>query len=140
MPYANSDDLNIDPQRLVELTDNADAPGVVDSALLARLELQSEAIVNAKLSGTVTVPFTGTIPAIITFITASIWAYRIYRHREVMDIPSPIKDDYEMAMEMLDQIVAGEIEIDPADDNLVGVPEVESNCTRGWFPRDRFRA
>jgi phage gp36-like protein len=136
MAYAVQNDLNIDADRLIELTDSAAAPNVVDTTLLARLLAQSEAIVNAQLGGTTTVPFTAPIPAIITFITAGIWAYRIYRHREVMDIPATIKDDYELAWSMMRQIVAGEIEIDPADDNLSGVPEVQSSCSRGWTPRD----
>lgn len=136
MAYAQRSDLNISDERLVELTDSSAAPGIADDVLLAMLETQAETIINAKLAGTATVPFTGTAPAIITFIAASIWAYRIYRHREVMTIPPPIEDDYKMAMEMLDQIVAGEIEIDPTVNSFAGVPEVESSCPRGWTPRD----
>lgn len=133
--YAVEADLNLDATRLVELTDSAAAPNVKDAVLLARLETEAETIVNATIGGAVTLPFV-TVPPIITFITASIWCYRIYRHREVMDIPKTVQDDYDMAMAMLAKIVDGTIKIDPVVANLAGVPEVESSCARGWTPRD----
>lgn len=142
MAYAQQSDLNIDAQRLIELTDNAGAPGVIDATLMATLEAQSETIVNAKLAGVAVaggfvVPFPGTAPAIITFITASIWAYRIYRHRPEIEMPPDIADDYKLAFEMIDQIIAGEISLAPGvTPNLAGVPEVESSDPRGWTPRD----
>jgi phage gp36-like protein len=140
--YAQQGDLNIDADRLVELTDNASAPGVIDNVLLATLETQSETIVNAKLAGAAVaggfvVPFTGTVPAIITFITASIWAYRLYRHRPEIATPQDIADDYKLAFAMMDQIVVGEINLTlGATPNLAGVPEIESSDPRGWTPRD----
>lgn len=142
MAYAQQSDLNIDADRLVELTDKATAPGVIDNVLLATLETQSETIVDAKLAGAAVaggfvVPFVGTAPAIITFITASIWAYRLYRHRPEIATPQDIEDDYKLAFEMMDQIVAGEINIAPGiTPNLAGVPEIESSAPRGWTPRD----
>lgn len=137
MAYAVQADLNLDAQRLIELTDNSGAAGVLDSSLLGQLESEAESIVNALLSSAlIAVPFTGTIPPLIKFITASLWAYRIYRHREVLDIPQTIKDDYALAWKLLQQIVAGEIRFDTAVPNLSGVPEVESSPSRGWTPRD----
>lgn len=139
MAYAVENDLNLDATRIIELTDSAAAPGVKDAVLLARLEAEAEAIVNAIIGnsvGAVPVPFVAPIPPIITFCTAAIWAYRIYRHREVMDIPSTVKDDYAMAMDMLKQISAGTIVIGPVTSDMSGVPSVESSPPRGWTDRD----
>lgn len=135
MPYAVEADLNIDATRLIELTENAAALGVKDAALIAQLETESEGIINALIGGSVTLPFVS-VPPIIKFITAAFWARRIYRHREIMELPKNLADDYEMAMDMIKQIIAGEIKFDPVTPNLAGVPEVQSSCARGWTPRD----
>lgn len=133
--YATQADLNIDATRLIELTDSAAAPGVIDTVLLARLETEAESILNALIAGNVTLPFT-TVPPIITFITAAIWARRLYRHREIMTLPSNLQDDYDMAMGLVDKINAGEIHFDLTTPVLISTPEVETSCPRGWTPRD----
>lgn len=134
--YAVEVDLNLSQTRLIELTDSDAAPGVKDTTLINQCEAEAERIVNAKISGSVTLPFV-TIPSIITSITAWIWAYRIYRHREIMEIPKPIVDDYNLALSLLDGIAAtGNVSIGlPASSNP-GVPDVESSASRGWTPRD----
>lgn len=137
MPYAVEADLNLDANRLIELTENPAAIGIKDAVLIAQLEAEAEGIVNAYLAGSVPgVPFTGTIPPVIKFITATIWARRIYRHREVMAVPANLSDDYLMAMQMLADIAAGNLSLTPITPNLSGVPEVQSSCPRGWTPRD----
>lgn len=136
MPYAVEADLNLDPARIIELTENPSAIGVKDSVLLAQLETESEGIVNAMLGGAVAVPFADPVPATIRFITAAIWARRIYRHREIMPVPPNLTDDYTMAMELMRGIIAGNVDLAPGVPNLSGVPEVESSCPRGWTPRD----
>lgn len=144
MAYAQQSDLNIDSQRIIELTDNASAPGVPDNALLATLEAQSEVIVNSMLAGaaaagrfTVPFPTLPSTPPVITLITAFIWGARIYRHREIMELPPQIAADEKMAFDMIAQINAGELAIAPGvTPNLAGVPEVETSPARGWTPRD----
>ncbi len=136
MAYAEKEDLNLSDQRLVELTENESALGSIDETLLALLLDESQSIVDGKLDPVMTVPFVSPT-TIITTITAWIWAYRIYRHREVMEIPQSIKDDYERALMWLDQIVAGDIGIggDEGQDEEVtsaNVPAVMSDCNRGW--------
>jgi phage gp36-like protein len=141
LAYAVEADLNLSDARLVELTDSEAAPGVSDSALLARLEAEAEGIVDAYLAGSVPVPFTAPIPAIITAITAWIWAYRIYRHREVMDIPKSVSDDYAMALALLEKIAAGGSAAVGVPSSLSpGVPSVETAEPRGWTPRDEVES
>lgn len=138
MAYAVVSDLNLDERRLVELTDTQAAPGQKDAALIARLELDAEAIVNGILGGLPDVPFTGAVPAIITFCTACIWKYRLYLHREVMDVPQAVKDDYQIAMDLLAKLAAGEISLEPAETTTVGSPNVTSTEPRGWTRRSRW--
>lgn len=135
MPYAVQADLNLDDSRLLELTENASNIGAIDTALLARLETESESIVNGVIGGSITLPFVST-PPMITFVTACIWKRRLYAHREVMQIPVTVESDYKFAMDLLAKIAAGEIELITGTPNLAGVPEVESSCARGWTPRD----
>ena len=144
MAYAQQSDLNIDANRLIELTDNAGAPGVIDNTLMATLEAQCETIVNTMLSGAAAaggfvVPFQAlpNTPPLITLITAYLWAYRIYRHRPEITMPPDIADDYKTGLDWIAQIVAGDLDVVPGTTpNLAGVPEVESSDARGWTPRD----
>ncbi len=140
MAYAATEDLNLSDQRLVELTENASSLGNKDTALLAVLLAESEAIVNGILSPVMpNVPFTGDVPPLVRVITSWIWAYRIYRHREVLDIPKSIMDDYAKAFEQLAGIVAGTIDAGAGDD--VGgsnaaltaqAPSATTHRNRGW--------
>ena len=147
MAYADEDDLNLDATRLVELTDSAAAPGVKDEALLTRLRVESEAIVNGILAGSGLLPFSSPPPALITFCTAVIWKYRIFVHRDAMSIPAMVADDYKMVMGpdgigtdgMLEAIAQGQIDLGTGVPNLAGVPEVETSPARGWTPRDCVR-
>lgn len=135
MPYAVEADLNLDANRLIELTEIPSALGVKDAATLARLEAESEAIVDGVIGGSVTLPFASP-PRLITFVTACIWKYRLYVHREIMQMPGTVKADYEFAMSLLAKIVDGEINLVVGVQDLQGVPEVESSSARGWTPRD----
>lgn len=142
MAYAEASDLNLSDQRLVELTDSADATGEVDTDLLALLLAESQAIVDGVIAGAVSVPFAdGSVPPLITVVTSWIWAYRIYRHREVIEIPTAIKDDYERAMAMLEKIANGDIPLIPSGGDsgdvttTTIVPSVSSSSTRGWTSR-----
>lgn len=132
MAYAVEADLNLSDQRLIELTDSEAAPGVKDSALLARLETEAEGIVDAMIAGVVVLPFTA-VPPIIKSITAWIWAYRLYRHREVMDVPKSVADDYAMAMALLDKIASsGAIALGIPTQRVSNAPDVSSQEQRGW--------
>jgi phage gp36-like protein len=135
VPYAVQADLNLSTTRLVELTDSEAVPGVIDTTLTGLLLAESQGIVDAYLAGSIPVPFADPVPAIIRAITSWIWAYRIYRHREVMDIPKSVLDDYAMALSLLEKIVAGGAA-------AVGLPAttnpgmiVRSSAPRGWTHR-----
>ena len=134
MAYAVQADLNLSTERLIELTDNPAAPGVIDSAVMTKTEVEAESIIDAALTGVVTVPFSAPIPPIIVTICAWIWAYRLYRHRPEMEIPKPIVDDYEMAMDMLKNLAARPQVLTGVSGD--GSPAVESSEPRGWTPRD----
>lgn len=138
MPYAVTADLNLSDQRLIELTDSAAVPGVLDEDVLDARLVEAKSMVDSLLAPAGMGPYAdGDVPPIITVITAWIWAYRLYRHREVMEIPQSIKDDYAMALQWLKDIVAGELAVDPEDEEAATaqVPTVLSSCPRGWTRR-----
>lgn len=109
-----------------------------DDVLLARLEVESATIVDSALSGSYTVPFSP-VPAVITLITSWIWCYRIYRHREVMDIPKSVMDDYNRALEWLKLMATGEMPIGGSDGlPAVAAIDMESSPVRGWTRRSEF--
>jgi phage gp36-like protein len=142
--YAVTAQLNLSDQRLIELTATDAAPEDIDTTLLAQLLDETESIINSKLAGTLDVPFAdGDVPPVIVTITGWIWAYRVYRHREVMEIPQSIKDDYKLAMEMLDAIVTGGLDAGGGEDDGAGlvtgpVPSVTTSATRGWTRRSEW--
>lgn len=135
MAYAVQADLNLSSTRLIELTDSEAVPGVIDSAVMAKTETEAESIIDSYLSGSFTVPFTGTIPAVIITITAWIWAYRLYRHREIMDIPKSVYDDYQMALVMLEKLAAGGAAAVGLDEPSVPGVTVRTSEPRGWTAR-----
>ncbi len=143
MGYAEVAELNLSSRRLIELTDNEDAPGVLDEDLLALLLTESQSIVDGILGPAFTVPFAdGDVPPLVRTCTAWIWTYRIYRHREVMEIPQSVKDDYDMALQMLKDMVAGVLDTGGDEDEDSGgsssqVPTVVSSSPRGWTDRSR---
>ncbi len=140
MAYADTGNLNLSAQRLIELTDSDSVPGEVDEGVLARTLTESQAVVDSVLAASRSVPFPdNAVPPLINILTGWIWAYRLYRHREVMEIPKSIVDDYERAMMMLQQISDGVLIIDPADDKLGSVPRVRSSEPRGWTRRSGTR-
>jgi hypothetical protein len=133
LAYAVEADLNLSNERLIELTDSAAVPGVIDAAVMARTETEAESIVNGLLSDIPGVPFVGTPPTIITTITAWLWACRLYRHRETMDAPQSVKDDCAMAMEMLAKMAeAGSI---PGLEATSSGVLIRSSEPRGWTHR-----
>ncbi len=136
MAYAAQADLNLSEQRLIELTDSADAPGEIDSTVLAAALTESVAIVDAILAPAGTGAYTDDVPPLVTVCTAWIWAYRLYRHREVMEIPQSIKDDYERAFKMLGDMAAGIIGDGDGgvteDATTESVPSVSSSDSREW--------
>lgn len=135
MAYAVQADLNLDSQRLIELTDNAGAPGVIDTALLAQLEAEAEAIVDGFLGRKYVVPLSGTIPKLITVITAAIWKHRVYRHRPEMDVPPTEQREYENAMQMLEDLRKGEMFLNAP--TILGFESTElSRQRRGWDSSD----
>jgi phage gp36-like protein len=141
--YAETTDLNLSDRRLIELTDSEDAPGVLDQDVLDRTLTETQSIIDSLLrTANLPVPFPDdAVPPVIKVITPWIWAYRLFRHREVMEIPKPIVDDYTRAMGMISQILDGSISLnDIGDDALTSpVPEVGSSCDRGWTHRSRTR-
>ncbi len=145
MSYVEQAALNLSDRRLIELTDSESATGTIDTTLLAGLLVESEAIVNGILAPLGVTPFAdGSVPSLVQVCTAWIWTYRIYRHREVMEIPQSVKDDYERALQMLKDMVAGVISLgdstgdDPSTAAATSqVPTVISSDPRGWTHRDR---
>lgn len=141
MAYAVQADLNLSETRLIELTDSADAPGEIDATVLAACLVEATAIADGILAPAGAGPYTSDdVPPLVTVCTAWIWAYRLYRHREVMEIPEAIKDDYKRAFELLKEMAAGII--GDGDGGLTGttasdsqVPDFTVSSPRGWTSR-----
>ncbi len=139
MAYAETGDLNLSDQRLIELTDSAAATGTLDQDILDACLAESQAIVDGILAPAVTsLPYAdGDVPPLVTVCTGWIWAYRLYRHREVMEIPEAIKADYERAFQLLREMAAGIIGdgdggVGDEDATTSSVPIVSSRDSRCW--------
>ncbi len=138
MAYAETEDLNLSDQRLIELTDSAAAPGVLDQDILDRCLVESQAIVDAILAPAGVGNYAdGSVPPLVVVCTSWIWAYRIHRHREAMEIPESIEKDYERALQMLADMAAGIIGdgdggVGDEDAATSSVPSVTSRDSRCW--------
>lgn len=107
MSYSVEADLNLSAARLVELTESDSAVGVKDSTLIALLHERATDRINASLYGKYVIDPLD-FPPILTEIEADIWRFLIYSHREVMEIPKTVQDDYDWADGLLERYRTGE--------------------------------
>lgn len=136
MSYSQQSDLNLDSTRLIELTDNASAVGVIDSTLLTALSVEADAFVDGYLEGVYVTPIAATpaaTPSPVRYASANIWRYLLYKHREVMSVPPVVKAELDRAIELLEKIAENKI-------LLKGVMRVsastEPSLTDGTFSAD----
>ena len=101
--YSSVPDLNVDPTRLIELTDNASAPGVVDTSVTDSTSLDAQDVIDRRLEGTYVVPFTaGNVPPAIRRLHSKIWKRMLYERRDAMQVPKAVEDDYARALDDLE--------------------------------------
>jgi len=87
--YSSESDLNLDPQRLIELTELPTAIGVKDQPTMDATSLEAQDDVDEMLAGVYVVPFTvGSVPAPIRRIHASRWRYLLFERRDTLSIPA----------------------------------------------------
>ncbi len=132
MAFSEEADLNLSEARLIELTDTSDDPGVKDDTLIALMQARATAKIKAALFGKYIVDDTGTFPAILTQIEADLWRYYLYAHREVMDVPKLVLEDYKASLDLLERYRTGEEALDAAHRSAA----TEPTYTGGSFSAD----
>lgn len=109
--WPDRDDLNIDPKRLVELTDSADARGVVDDDLVERLRMRAVGVVEGYCLHYVR-PFVDP-PGNVREWGLAIWRYLLYSRRaDTMTMPDSVGEDYKSAIRSLEMVAAEKMNLD----------------------------
>jgi phage gp36-like protein len=122
MAYCDQDDitnLEMTEAELLQLTDDEDIGSISTDRVTAAIA-KADAEIDAYCSSAYTVPFTGTIPAIITGWSATLSAFNLYRNRPK---PSTLIDRYNKVMAWLSDVKKGNGVIPGvtvADDSLPG--------------------
>lgn len=104
MAYSVEADLNLSDERLVELTDSSTAPGVKDETVIAREATRAQALCDLYLRRLYVTPVADPVPEELKLIHAAIWRRRLYGHREVMQVPQNVLDDFQWAFDALKSI------------------------------------
>lgn len=101
--YSSEPDLNLDPTRLIELTEVPTAIGVKDQATLDLVSLEAQDDIDERLSGVYVVPFQpGQVPAPIRRIHAARNRYLLFQRRDALNIPDSVKEQWKSEEEKLD--------------------------------------
>lgn len=99
--YSQQADLNLSPERLVELTESESVIGAVDQAVIDKLGTRANGRVDAALFNLYITPV-ATPPDVLISVETAIWKYLLYTHREVMQAPADVLADYNWAVLQLD--------------------------------------
>jgi phage gp36-like protein len=92
-PYGQRSDLNLDEQRLAELTDDAGQADAPNETLITALAEQVDTYIDEALQGTYQTPLPDPTPAAIRYIRSDLLRYAIYQHRPEMEMPKQIDKD-----------------------------------------------
>jgi hypothetical protein len=114
VPYSQRADLNLDEDRLKELTDSAQAVGVTSEELIARLAHRVQSDIDTALRGEYVVPF-NPVPETIRWIHADLWREQLYLHRENMVVPPTVTMAADLARKAL-------LELTEADGPVLDAP------------------
>ncbi|NUQ82938.1 MAG: DUF1320 domain-containing protein [Bacteroidetes bacterium] len=111
MPYCATSDIQalITPAMVLQLTDD-DKDNSPDSSVIDSRIQMADTIIDSKLAQKHQVPFT-VVPSLIKEISSRITAYLLYERKTLGEIPQSIIDMRKMAMDWLDQIAAGEMQL-----------------------------
>lgn len=121
MGYSVEADLNLSEQRLIELTDSEESVGVKDSDLIDLLHTKATNKINAALYGKYTLD-EDDFPPILTELESDLWRYYLYAHRETVEIPKTVQDEYTAATALLERYRTGEELLAGAHTNAVTGP------------------
>jgi phage gp36-like protein len=121
--YAQSANLNIDPDLLIQLTDSSAATGVADMVLVERLGTEVDALIDGLLYGRYVTPLPLPVPAIMNVIAEDIWRMKLFQHRPTMEAPKDIVDDFKRSWALLKDYARG--------DELLASPRVVSPSDAG---------
>jgi phage gp36-like protein len=110
MGYCNLTNLkkHLPESELIRLTDDAGA-GTVDTAVVAEAVEAAEAEVNAWIGSRVKLPISGTVPGIVTEITAVLAICRLFARQSVEDLPGSWKRRLESSQKLLEKFSKGEV-------------------------------
>src|SRR5690242_14965753 len=101
--YSSESDLNLDPERIVELTEIPSAIGIKDQATLDATSLEAQDDIDEVLAGVYVVPFqAGQVPKPIRRIHAARWRYLLHEHRDTLNIPQDERAKWDRASARLD--------------------------------------
>src|SRR4051812_17901105 len=103
-PYSQRIDLNMDERRLIELTDSDAAPGVPDEALITRLGVDADDVIDGFCAGMYVVPFGPAVPPLIRLISRALRRMYLYEHRESIEMPVTVRDGGKWALDTLEKI------------------------------------
>lgn len=107
--YSSESDLNLDPNRIVELTEVPTAIGVKDQPTLDVTSLEAQDDVDDVLAGAYVVPFlVGQVPAQIRRIHAARWRYLLFFRRDTLSIPPEETAKWEAALRKLEDYARNE--------------------------------
>src|SRR5437762_948145 len=106
MPYAVRGDLELTNQRLVELTDSAEAPGVINWDKVDRALARAATKIETPLRGKYVIPL-NPVPDVARLWNVDIAKYLLYRNRETMEMPETVDDDYKRALAEIDRVANG---------------------------------
>lgn len=96
--YSSQDDLNLDSQRLIELTEDESAVGVLVQSVLDNLSNDAQALIDGELYGEYLVPFVvDEVPVAIRYLHADIWRYLLFKRRDSLVIPASVAEDMKQA-------------------------------------------
>lgn len=131
MAFSVEADLNLSDERLIELTDSADAPGVKDQDVINMLHLRATSKVEAAVYGKYALS-DDDFPPILTQLEADLWRYYLYEHREVMETPAKVQKAYDAAVMLLEKYRTGEEALAAAHVSAATAP----SPTGGTFSSD----
>jgi phage gp36-like protein len=138
--YSTQPDLNLDADRLIELTDTSAAPGVLNQTVVDNTSLQAQSIIDARLGGTYLVPFDANsqaVPDAIRRLHAALWRYLLFEHRDALNIPPSEEDAYKQARSDLKDLASP----DDGGEFLLGATRVSGaagSTSEGSFSADRM--
>ena len=104
--YGTREDIPLDEDRLVELTDTREAPGAVDWTAVDQARGDANAMIEQPLRDKYVLPL-DPIDAIVRVWWRAIVAYLLYRRREKMPMPATTEADFKRTIQEIRRVADG---------------------------------